>query len=542
MTGDQPPKPYGAGRPGADGTAERPGAEEPAPPATVPPVAGLRQPTARRATVVGGGIAGLAAAWELSTRGWEVTVIEAGPQLGGKLRRAVVAGTTVDVGPDSFITRRPEALALCGELGIDGQLLHPAVTGAAVWARHRLRRLPDGLVVGVPTRLGPLARSGILGPIEVLRSAFDLCRASPAGSSERDAADVHDGETEQDWSVAELVGPRLGRAVVDRLVDPLVGGIHAGPTASMSARAVFPELVRAAARGGSLMRALRPPSASATRRPPDDVSPSSPPPLPLFASPPGGMAALVDAVAAGLRRRGVTLATQTPCTGLEAPTNAGDPWTVGTPAGRWEADGLVLAVPTSAAAALLAGARQARLARLLGALEWADVVLVTLAFAPRGPAGRFRRGEGTGYLVPAQQGLLTTGCTWLSAKWPALYGDGPVLVRLSAGRAGDRRALELDDRTLVRRLLAELRAVTGDVDDPIDAVVTRWPEAFPQYRVGHPTWVRAVTTAVDTLPGLALAGAAYAGVGVPACIGTGRHAAERLDLRVPTPPVHRSAR
>jgi oxygen-dependent protoporphyrinogen oxidase len=512
-------------------------------------------PTARtpppEATVVGGGIAGLAAAWELLDRGWQVTVVEADHLLGGKLRREVVAGTSVDVGPDAFITRRPEALALCRELGLEEELVHPGVTGAWVWARHRLRRLPDGLVAGVPTRLAPLLRSGVLGPLGCLRVAFDLVDRHPTAAADgargRPAAADRAGSEAPppgaegapcDWSVAELVAPRLGRAVVDRLVDPLIGGIHAGPTTAMSATAVVPDLVRAATEGGSMLRALRPPRPRAHGQPAAGRAPGAGaerPPLPLFASPRGGMAALAETLAAALDRRGARLRTGTTCTGLTPPASTRGRWEVATDAGQWTCDGVVVAVPSPQAAELLSGVGHARLARLLAGLEWAGVVVVTFAFPPDGPASALRHAAGTGFLVPASHGLLTTGCTWLSAKWPALYGEGPVLVRVSAGRDGDRRAFDLSDEALARRLLAEVRTLAGDVGEPIAVQVTRWPAAFPQFRVGYPSWLEAVEAEVGAVPGLALAGASYAGVGVPACIGSGRAAAASLAPTVGGP-------
>lgn len=463
----------------------------------------------RRVVVIGGGVAGLAAAWELSARDVAVCVLDAADRFGGKVRRETVGGTPVDVGPDAFVARRPEALALCAELGLADRLTGPGTAGAAVWARHRLRPLPAGLALGVPTRPLPLARSGIVDPVGALRVAVDLLARRPAAGP---------GD---DWSVAELITPRLGRQVTERLVDPLVGGIHAGSVANLSAAAVFPDLAAAARHPGSLMRALAPPRPGG----PTGARPASP-----FASPlDGGMTGLVDALVTALGDRGVELRPATAATGVRRPASADDRWRVVTTAGAERADAVVLATPADIAGSLLLADTTAagpvrRLGRLLGAVDWADVVVATLAFAPGGTAERFRSASGTGFLVPVVHGLLTTGVTWLSAKWPAHYGAGPVLVRMSAGRDGDRRAWELDDDTLVRRLLGELRALTGDVEDPVDTCVTRWERAFPQYRVGHRRWVATVEAAVAAVPNLALAGAAFDGVGVPACIGTGRRA------------------
>ncbi len=533
--------------------------------------------------VVGGGIAGLAAARDLVAAGARVTVVEAGTTLGGKIRTAVVGGVGVDVGPDAFVARRPEAVDLCRAMGLGDDLVEPGTSGAALWARGRLRRLPDGIVLGVPTRLLPLARSGILGPAGLARAAVDLLARPPAdrGATHRRAPDGADRDgadrDEADDAVRDLVERHLGRQVASRLADPLIGGINAGPTASMSAAAVFPALLHACRSGGSLMRGLRPPTVAAA-----DRTAAVPPPGPMFLTVRGGLHRLVDRLADDLVRSGVTVLTSTPVECVTARHRQGHwTWQVHTPDGLITVDGLVLAVPAPVAARLLGhvhprvpthGCRNGsspgaasptdlgdteaaavaqrpetaqnpetaepaehhtgRLATLLGAIDYGSVSAVTFAFSPAGTAARWRHAPGTGYLVPVEQGLLTTGVTWLSTKWPHLGGDGPVLVRMSAGRFGDDRAMRLDDAALVRRLLAELRATAGDVDDPVDAVVTRWVEAFPQYRVGHPSWVARVTALAGQAPPLALAGAAFDGVGIPACIGSGQRAAGEIAVRL----------
>lgn len=485
--------------------------------------------------VVGGGIAGLAAAWELAGRDVLVEVLEARGEVGGKLRQAEVGGVLVDVGPDAFVARRREAVDLCDEIGLLDELVSPGASGAQVWSRGRLRRLPDGLVLGIPTRLGPLARSGIVSPLATARAAADLLARRPLVDDQPDQPDQpyqpHRDRRMRDRAVAELVGPRLGRQVTTQLVDPLVGGIHAGSVASMSAEAVFPALLRAAAHPGSLMRALRMDTAGPSRAAVADAGPA-------FLSVRGGMARLAGRLAGALTERGVTVRTSCPVTALRMPGPSGARWEIDVDDRTLHADAVVLALPAPDAARLLGTAARAGagtmaaaaryLARSMGAIDSSGVAVVTLAFAPGGTADRWQHAGGTGFLVPVTQGLLTTGCTWLSTKWPHLAPEGPVLVRLSAGRAGDGRALELPDGALVGRLLGELRAVAGDVEDPADVDVTRWSDAFPQYRVGHRSWVGAVRAAVGDLPGLALAGATFDGIGIPACVGSGRSAARSV--------------
>jgi protoporphyrinogen/coproporphyrinogen III oxidase len=309
--------------------------------------------------------------------------------------------------------------------------------------------------------------------------------------------------------------------VTSHLVDPLIGGIHAGDTAVMSAAAVFPALLEAATRRGSLMRALRPvTSLPATAG--DD---------PVFHSVRGGLSRLVDALGAALVERGVELRLQTSVDRLERRGAAGDHgasgepaggrWALHTPQGSLEADGVVIATPAPGAAALLEPVEPA-VASVLATIDYADVTLVTMRFRPD-DIGRTL--DGTGFLVPAGAGCLITACTWLTSKWPELRRPGDVLLRASLGRYGDDRPSRLSDAEIVDRVRRDLEPMVGLRSEPMETVVTRWPEAFPQYTLGHVDRVASIERAVARLPSVALAGAAYHGVGIPACIASGRRAA-----------------
>lgn len=432
--------------------------------------------------VVGAGVTGLSAAWELVRSGAQVSVLEASPSLGGKVVTEAFRGRSVDLGPDSFLARVPHALELCHELGLGAELVHPAVEGAGVWLGGRLRPLPAGVVLGAPTALVPLARSGILSPSGVARAALDLVlprtRLGP------------------DPTVAEIVTGRLGRQVQERLVDPLVGGVHAGPSERLSARATAPQLADAAARR-SLVLSLRARRAAAG---------------PVFASLRGGLARLVDRLGEELRGAGARVETGVEVDEVPVPG----------------ADATVVATPAVVAARLVT-ARAPDAAADLAAVDHASVALVVLAY----PAGAFPRPPATtGFLVPRSEGQLLTACSFGSAKWPHWAAEGEVVLRASAGRWGDERALALGDDELVARLHAELTRALGLCSEPLEFRVARWPRSFPQYRPGHLERVARVEQELDRrLPGVVLAGAAYRGVGLAACIGQGRAAAHRALAR-----------
>ena len=492
----------------------------------------MTRPTPTTVAVVGGGIAGLAAAWELvagSDRAGlaapEVHVLEAGDRVGGKLQSADFAGRRVDLSADAFLARRPEATDLCRELGLTGELVPVGASGASVWARGRLRSLPPGLNLGVPTRWWPLFRSGILSPAESLRAARDLVPPYPAARG-----------SAADRSVGDIVGGRLGRPVVERLVDPLVGGINAGGVDELSAAASFPQLLAASERPGSLMRGLRPSPSPAGAPEPDGSSP-------VFWSLTGGTARLAGALAEALAGRGATIRTNQSVRSIErreVDRSGRGGWRLdlrgpGGAPDRLQADCVVLAVPAPEAAVLLAPLAPLAAGRL-DALDYAPVAVVTLSI----PSGAIRAPlEGTGFLVPrtATMGgrpVLITACTYLARKWPHLARPGDELVRASVGRFGDDRHRGLDDAELATSVFGELARILDIQGAPLDQLVTRWDRALPQYEVGHLAAVEGIERAVAGLPGLAVAGAAYRGVGIPACIGSGRAAARRVLASVST--------
>jgi oxygen-dependent protoporphyrinogen oxidase len=459
--------------------------------------------------VVGGGVAGLTAAHRLTRNGVRATVLEAGPRLGGKLDASPVAGVPVDAGAESVLTRRPEALDLIRDLGLAERVVHPARVPAALYSRGRLRAFPAGHVMGVPGDLAALARSGVLSWAGTVRAARDLVwpRTPVRG----------------DVPVGAYIGTRLGAEVVDRLVEPMLGGVYAGRADRLSLDATLPQIAPLARTERSLLRAVR--RITADR-------PAASPPAPVFASLRGGLAGLIDALAAAC---GAEVRTGAPVRELR-PDGAGWRITAG-PDGdvrRVDADGVVLACPAPAAAALLRPFAPAAAAGLSG-VAYASMAIATLAY----PAAAFPRPpEGSGFLVPAREGLTIKAATFSSVKWPWLAeelraaGPDTIMVRCSIGRVGDDAVLERTDDELAGLAAADLARVCGVAGPPADRRISRWTGGLPQYDAGHGARIDRVRAALGVHPGLALCGAAYDGVGIPACVAGATAAADRTAAAI----------
>ncbi|PSK62987.1 Protoporphyrinogen oxidase [Micromonospora sp. MH33] len=455
-----------------------------------------------RVAIVGGGITGLAAAVRLRDRaptGTEITVYEQSGRLGGKLRTGELAGGPVEFGAESFLMRDPAggesaAVTLIRRLGLTGAIVHPTVGQAALVVDGGLRPVPGGTLVGVPGDLDKVAAV-----------------AQPAAAADRD------GGTpllppDADVSVGALVRDRLGDEVVDRLVDPMLGGVYAGRADDLSLVTTMPALARAARVEHTLVGAVRAAQAAAPRAPG----------APVFGTLAGGLSTLVAAAA---RESGATIRRDAAVRELHRTPTA---WrlTVGPTRDPEfvEVDAVLLAVPARPAARLLAGPAP-EVAATVGGLDYASVALVTMALPePELP-------ELSGFLVPASEGLLIKASTFFTTKWGHLRRpDGLALVRASVGRYGDETSLQLTDDDLVATVHRELSKVLGTpLPSPVARHVQRWGGALPQYTPGHLGRVAAARTALRAAhPTLALAGAGYDGVGIPVCVRSGETAAEEI--------------
>ncbi|MBB2942399.1 oxygen-dependent protoporphyrinogen oxidase [Actinoplanes lutulentus] len=452
----------------------------------------------KRIAVIGGGIAGLAAAVRLRDRLGEdadITVFEQAGVLGGKLRTGDLGGLAVERGAESFLNSGPggtesAAVALARRLGLGEALVHPARQPAALAIGGRLTPIPAGTLVGVPGDLSTL--DGV---------------ALPDAGSDSDTGKplLAPGE---DVAVGALVRSRYGDEVVDRLVDPMLGGVYAGRADQLSLRVTMPQLALAAETEHTLRDAVRS-AQSSSRRVPG---------APVFAAVDGGMSRLVSAAATASRAR---ISLGLPVREL---SRHGDGWRLvlgPVPAPQVEdVDAVVLAIPAAPAARLLAGLAP-EAAQAVGGLAYASVALAGLALPPGTPLP-----ELSGFLVPPGEGTLVKAATFFTRKWPHLDSPaGPVIVRASLGRAGEEDRLQLDDAALLARAHRELCALAGvELPAPAASWIQRWGGALPQYAPGHADRVALARSALP--PGLALAGAAFDGVGIPVCVASGSSAAD----------------
>ncbi|MFD0536127.1 protoporphyrinogen oxidase [Actinomadura luteofluorescens] len=414
----------------------------------------------------------------------------------------------MDEGAESMLARRPEGLDLVRDLGRSGDLVNPGTTSSGILSRGELRPIPSGQVMGVPSDLKALAASHVLSPAGLARVPLDLVLPeTPRGG---------------DVSVADYVGARLGGEVVDRLVEPLLGGVYAGRAERLSFESTLPAVAAAARSHRSLIHAVQ----GIRNAAPKD-------PGPVFATLPDGLGTLPHLLAADIAEAGGTVRTGATVRELRRRENG---WrlTVGPARGpeHLDADAVVVAVPAAPASRLLEPDVPAA-ARELGGIEYASMAIITLAYRatafPRLP-------EGSGYLVPnvecdtARGGRGVKAVTFSSLKWPHLRDREPgvIAVRCSIGRYGEEHLLQRTDEELTATAMAELAATCGVTELPAESRVTRWGGGLPQYNVGHADRVAKVRAAVAGAPGLAVAGAAYDGLGIPACIASARAAALRV--------------
>lgn len=463
---------------------------------------------ARRAVVVGGGIAGLSAAYEFHRAGWAVDVYEASGRWGGKILTSPVGdqpgAPLVDAGPDAVLMRAEAGRELVDQLGLTDEMTHPiAPKPAYLFVDGRLHVLPGGTVLGVPVDPVALDQTDLISDAGRERAARELT--------------MPPSDLNEDVTIGALCRERLGDELTDRLIDPLVGGINASNIDRLSLQAAAPLLAQAMSEHGSLIRGLGKmyPEIGAAlggdRGDSDSLRShhrSRPTKRqPVFFSLAGGVGRIIERLVEELPLAGMHL--DHPVDALaEIPDLA-------------TADAVVVATPARAAARILIDVPTA-VAHLTG-FPYATVSQATVVIPGQPPL------DAAGILFPRVGGTMLTASTWLSSKWPHYETDAGALIRLTSGRYGDERTARMDDDTLAATLLGELDRAVPLVAEPSAVRIQRWPDALPQYEPGHLDRVAEVRAdLIRHHPRVRLAGAAYDGIGIPACIAGGRQAAREL--------------
>jgi oxygen-dependent protoporphyrinogen oxidase len=455
--------------------------------------------------VVGGGVAGLAAAHRAAEvareRGLalDLTVLEARERLGGTIETERAGGFLVEAGPDSFLSEKPWALALCRRLGVEDRLVRTddRFRKVYVWHRGRLHPLPDGFQLLAPTRLAPFLATSLFSWPGKLRIGLDL--VLPRGGA---------GEDE---SLGAFVRRRLGREALERVAQPLVAGIYTADPDDLSLAATMPRFLELERRERSVILGL----ARALKRAPQPGTSGAR--WSLFVTFAQGMGQMIDTLAARLPAGAVQLKSRV--TGLE---RAGAAWRLATSGGALEADAVIVAAEAHAAARAVRYA-DPQLAMLLEGIPYASSATVSLGYrradVPH-PLDAF------GIVVPRTEGRALLAATFSSVKYPGRAPEGHVLIRCFLGGALDAAVLEGDDAALVTRARDELRAALGIAAAPVLTRLSRHPASMPQYRVGHLARIEAIERRLVTLPGLFLAGGAYHGVGIADCVRSAEAAAD----------------
>ncbi|MGH9508442.1 MAG: protoporphyrinogen oxidase [Terriglobales bacterium] len=459
----------------------------------------------KRVAIVGGGIAGLSAAFYLEQYrrfGAELGYVlyEASPRLGGVIRTERTADRfLVEAGPDSFLSEKPWVRELCSDLGIEDRLIgsNDAARQTWVWLRGRLHPLPDGLQFLVPTRLRPILTTGLFSWRTKLRIAAEYFQAPRAAAS--------------DESAAAFVERHFGHELVERLADPLLAGVYGGTAARLSARAVLSRMVALEEQHGSLARGLLQEHKQSPERKAQG---------PIFTTLRSGMQELVDAVGARLTPAAVRKGAA-----VRRVSRGAFGWSVHSSLGEDRFDSIVLAVPAHTAAEMLSET-SAKLSASLEQIPYSSSVTVALAYdAAQVAAGGRTLPAGFGVLVPRTEGKRLLACTLVHNKFAGRVPEGGLLLRAFLGGSTDEAAVELSDEGVLRVVRQELREILDLEAEPLFALISRWPRSMAQYEIGHLERVAEIERLRQTLPGLHLIGNAYGGIGVPDCVRAGKEAA-----------------
>ena len=441
--------------------------------------------------VIGGGIAGLAATYELQRRGVNVLLVESSDRFGGVIRTDRFEGWVIDGGPDALLTQKRAAVALCGELGLTDRLVSTLLPRTAYVLRGgHLHQIPEGSFLGFPVRATALAASSLFSIGGKLRMACEVV--------------IPRSDNDEDESIASFVRRRFGEEAVDYLAEPLLAGIHAGDVERLSVRALFPRLVDAERQSGSIIRAFR-----ALRMRPSAQG--------AFVSLPGGIGELVDALVDAIPREHVMTGAR--ITDLR---HAGT-FMLDTPRGPVGARAVVLAVPAYTAGGILRGVHTG-LAALCEEISYASTATCAFGYQRDQIAHPMR---GSGFVVPRIERSPLLAATWVTSKWPHRAPDGHVLLRAFLGGGRDPHRLDQSDGELIQLAREALTDVMGISGLPVFSRLYRWTHQSPQYEVGHLRRVATIDEHLARFPGLFVTGSGFRAIGIPDCIADGRATAER---------------
>lgn len=452
--------------------------------------------------IVGAGITGLSAAFYLqkelqeAEKSWKVTLLESSNRLGGKIQTLVRDGFVMERGPDSFLERKKSAAQLARDLGLGDDLVSNQTGQSYILHGEKLLPIPEGAVMGVPTKLTPFAFTPLVSPIGKLRALADL--VLPQSNKLEN----------QDQSVGEFFRYRLGDEVVEQIIEPLLSGVYAGNIDKMSLMTLFPQFRQVEKKHRSLilgMKSMRPPNQNPSDKPKG-----------IFLTLKNGLSSMVDAIEQQLTQ--VNVVKGNPLQRVEKNESGYVLYlTEGEPL---YADAVVLTTP------LLTAYRALGQADFLKPLYEKPVSVANVVLAYPKNAIHLTK-EGTGFLIPRTEPYTITACTWTHIKWPHTAPPDKALIRCYIGRAGDDDVVNHSDEALVQTVISDLKRVYAITSDPDFHVVTRWKNAMPQFVVGHQAWLKQVNEQMDQhYPGIFLVGASYAGSGIPDCIDQGKKAVE----------------
>ncbi len=451
----------------------------------------------RGIVIIGGGISGLSTAYYLAKRGVPSTILESRPRLGGVIQTEHVDGCTVEAGPDSFLSAKPAALDLIGELGLAGEVIgsNDYSRKTYIWKRGRLVPLPEGLMMMVPTKIMPLVTTPLLSWGTKLRMGLELLHApKPHGDDE---------------SVAEFIEEHYGAEAVDYLAEPLLSGIYGGNPRELSVTSVLPRFVTLAQQYGSLTRGVLAERAKAAR--------NHHAAAPLFRTLKGGLGQMIAALESAIQGHIEVRRARAQCV---EPTEGG--FRIRLDGDAIDAAHLVVACEAYSGGVLLRNV-DARLAELLSGVAYSSSMTVALGFdaksIPQPP-------DGHGFLVPKKERRRLMACTWVGAKFPYRVPEGKIVARCFLGGMDDPGVLDESDEAVTATVLGELREIAGFRAQPEFARIFRWPRSMAQYTVGHPQRLAEIEARRAAIPNLSLVGNAYEGIGIPDCIRLGKRAAE----------------